>query len=73
MARADRMPERGEVDPLFDGHLERPLLALSADERLDWIWEAMELVRLAKREGATDLNARQSDTCNSEVHNGRRW
>lgn len=52
MARADRMPERGTVDPLFDGHLERPLLALSAEERLDWIWEMMELVRLARPAGA---------------------
>ena len=58
MARADLMPERGEVDPLFDGHLERPLLALSADERLDWIWQAMELVRLAKREGTPERNDR---------------
>lgn len=48
MVRADPMPERGAVDPLFDGHLERPLLALSAEERLDWIWETMELVRLAR-------------------------
>ena len=30
MAPADRMPERGSTDPLFDGHLERPLLALCA-------------------------------------------
>ncbi len=42
------MPDRASVDPLFDGHLERPLLALSAEERLDWIWETMELVRLAR-------------------------
>lgn len=48
MPPADQMPERGTVDPLFDGHLERPLLALSAEERLDWIWEMMELVRLAR-------------------------
>jgi hypothetical protein len=44
------MPERGTVDPLFDGHLERPLLALSPEERLDWSWEMMELARLARRE-----------------------
>ena len=50
MARADRMPERGSVDPLFDGHLERPLLDLSPEERLDWIWEMMELVRVARPE-----------------------
>lgn len=48
MPRADRMPERGTVDPLFDGHLERPFLALSAEERLDWLWETMELVHLAR-------------------------
>lgn len=28
----------------FDGHLERPLLSLTADERLDWIWACMELL-----------------------------
>lgn len=52
VACADRMPDRGTVDPLFDGHLERPLLALSAEERLDWLWEMMELVRLARPAGA---------------------
>lgn len=46
------MPDRGTVDPQFDGHLERPLLALSAEERLDWLWEMMELVRLARPAGA---------------------
>lgn len=61
MARADRMPERGTVDPLFDGHLERPLLALSAEERLDWIWEMMELLRLARPEGAREDAERQPE------------
>lgn len=50
MARADCMPERGSTDPMFDGHLERPFLALTPDERLDWIWETMELVRIARLE-----------------------
>lgn len=54
MSRDNRMPDRRSVDPLFDGHLEQPLLALSPEERLDWIWETMELVRVARpeREGA---------------------
>ena len=59
MVRADQMPERGTVDPLFDGHLERPLLALSAEERLDWIWETMELVRLARPEGVREATGPQ--------------
>jgi len=48
VSRADRMPERGSVDPLFDGHLERPLRELSPEERLDWLWELMDLVRVAR-------------------------
>ena len=59
MAPADRMPERGSTDPLFDGHLERPLLALSPEERLDWIWEMMELVRIARPEDAGEDAERQ--------------
>jgi hypothetical protein len=43
------MPERGTVDPLFDGHPERPFSELSPEERLDWLWEMMELVRIARR------------------------
>lgn len=54
----EQMPERGTVDPLFDGHLERPLLALSPEERLDWIWEMMELVRLARPEGGREGDER---------------
>jgi len=42
------MPRRGTVDPAFDGHLSRPLLELSVAERLDWIWEAMQLLRLGR-------------------------
>lgn len=41
-----KMPHRDVVDPLFDGHLERPLLQLTVSERLDWIWAAMQLLRL---------------------------
>lgn len=39
------MPSRTEVDPLFDGHLERGILDLTPTERLDWIWESMQLLR----------------------------
>lgn len=46
MAEPRPRPARGEVDPLFDGHLERPLTGLTVAERLDWIWEAMQLLRL---------------------------
>lgn len=61
VAPADEVPERGIVDPLFDGHLERPLLALSVEERLDWIWEMMELVRVARRVGAPTDGGRQRE------------
>ena len=40
------MPARSTVDPMFDGHLERPLRDLTISERLDWIWAAMQLLRL---------------------------
>lgn len=42
------MPDRSTVDPMFDGHLERPLLDLTVTERLDWIWAAMQLLRLGE-------------------------
>lgn len=39
------MPDEPAVTgPEFDGHLERPLLSLSPEERLDWIWACMELL-----------------------------
>jgi len=47
MAERDReMPTRGTVDPRFDGHPARTLLELDVDERIEWIWEAMFLLRL---------------------------
>jgi hypothetical protein len=46
VARPDP-PPHPPVDPLFDGHLERPLSDLSPEERLDWLWQVMELVHLA--------------------------
>jgi len=49
---------------MFDGHLEKPLLKMTVDERLDWIWQGMQLtywLRDAQRKppgrpdtGATD-------------------
>ncbi len=48
MAERSQMPRRGTVDPAFDGHLSRALLELSVAERLDWIWEAMQLLRLGR-------------------------
>jgi hypothetical protein len=43
------MPRSDEVDPDFDGHHERPFAALTADERLDWLWACMELLNTAAR------------------------
>jgi hypothetical protein len=45
----DRMPRSDEVDPDFDGHHERPFAALTADERLDWLWACMELLNTIAR------------------------
>ena len=42
------MPPRDEVHPDFDGHLQRPFSELSTEERLDWIWETMQLLRLGR-------------------------
>lgn len=38
------MPRREEVHPDFDGHLDRPFEELTPEERLDWIWECMQLL-----------------------------
>lgn len=43
-----RMPDRRTVDPQFDGHHERALLDLSPSERLDWIGQAMQLLRAGR-------------------------
>ncbi len=42
-------PPRHAVDPQFDGHLDRPWADRTPDEKLDWIWEMMELRRIARR------------------------
>lgn len=42
------MPSPADVDPMFDGHPERTLLELTPDERIDWIWATMELLREAR-------------------------
>lgn len=47
-AEREAMPARGDVDSLFDGHLERELLDLTVSERLDWIWGAMQLLRAGR-------------------------
>ncbi len=39
-----------DVDPAFDGHLEKSLLDMSPDQRLDWIWQMMQLLHWAKKE-----------------------
>lgn len=43
-----RLPNGSEIDPVFDGHAERALLDLTVEERLDWIWAAMQLLRLGE-------------------------
>ena len=60
MTKLHAMPHRSTVDPLFDGHLERPLLALTVSERLDWIWEAMQRLRLG--EATRERNKQAEDS-----------
>ncbi len=40
------MPRRDEVHPDFDGHLDLPLAKMTPEQRLDWIWQGMQLQRL---------------------------
>ncbi len=54
MRKADPMPARGTVDPLFDGHHERPFHTLTAMEKLDWLWATIELVHAARKVSAED-------------------
>ena len=45
---ADPMPPRHEVPALFDGHAERPWSALTPEERIDWLWATMSLLRAGR-------------------------
>lgn len=63
MADRQAMPARSTVDPMFDGHLDRSLLDLTVDERLDWIWTAMQLLRL----GAAERAARADETAKGKT------
>jgi hypothetical protein len=56
------MPHRGTVDQAFDGHLERPLLALSVSERLDWIWTGMRLLALGRAHREAQAARRATST-----------
>ena len=46
----ETMPPRGQVDPAFDGHHERPFAALTPEERLDWVWECMVLLHAGREQ-----------------------
>lgn len=37
-------PAPADVHPDFDGHPDRPFHTWTADEKLDWIWEMMQLL-----------------------------
>jgi len=37
------------MDPAFDGHLEKPVTAMSPSERLDWAWQMFLLWQWASR------------------------
>lgn len=34
--------------PDFDGHIEKPLLEMSVDERLHWLWQMMKFQHWAQ-------------------------
>ena len=53
MTPNEPMPRRDEVDPLFDGHAERPFSELTMAERLDWIWQGMVLLNLGRQQRET--------------------
>lgn len=48
------------TDALFDGHLERPFLAWTPSERLDWIWETMQLLHEGQRARDRRKSARRA-------------
>jgi hypothetical protein len=48
MTQPRPMPRRDEVDPQFDGHLEKPLAAMTPEEKIAWIWEAMQLLHAGR-------------------------
>ena len=48
MDRDPAMPPPSEVHPDFDGHAERPWASLTPDEKLDWLWEMMALLRAGR-------------------------
>jgi hypothetical protein len=52
------------VDPMFDGHLEKPLLSMTVDERIDWIWQGMQLtywLRDAQRQAPGRMDSSRTD------------
>lgn len=57
---ADRRP-CPPVDPLFDGHHERPFREWTPSERLDWIWATMQLLRDGERSGRAPAAPRSPD------------
>ncbi len=50
-------PKRDLTAADFDGHLERPLLSLTPEERLDWIWAGMQLLWAGKQARAARSKA----------------
>lgn len=40
-----RAPHPDRPHPDFDGHLETPWKDLTSEQKLDWIWSTMQVVR----------------------------
>jgi hypothetical protein len=37
-----------KIDPDFDGHMEKPILEMTPEERLDYLWTLIEFSRIVK-------------------------
>ena len=67
MPEHQKMPSRDQVDPMFDGHLERPLTDFTFEERLDWIWEAMQLLWLGERTREAERERREAEASQEKL------
>jgi hypothetical protein len=48
MSETAKHPER-PTHPDFDGHLERQVIDMTLEERLDWAWEMMQRLHWARQ------------------------
>jgi len=47
--KVDKTPEENpKRHPDFDGHMEKPILEMTPEERLDYLWTLIEFSRIVK-------------------------